>query len=714
MFTNTEPTPTSQPTICTDCWSWWCLWLHWYHGEDWAATAWCQRTRSWTVRITVPQWVLSEVAWWASPAVLQGLPLTTKETELTLFTDASSSGWRAQLSSRLTQGQRSASQRSWHFNVLEMQAVINAVRDFPSSSEVPCGALDVRQRIDCGLHQERGRHTIVHTNPDDDTPAQVMRSQGNHVDSRPSTRSPEQSGRFPVQSRPDTEHGGDNGHGASTFASGASRRSTCLQHSPADDSSSCIAVSRPQGRVHGCHVGALGPWEGPPVYFIAIQVLQKKISGPQGRVHGRHVGALGPREGPPVCFSAIQNGPLSPAEDCSVTRSQGDSDRSTATGSFMVSGVDGSVPRRSDPAVRRGSNTADSRRLDRRRGDRDSSLPAIKYTRVETLRTIRTAKGHSREAVHMISRSLRDSSLQMYESHWATIVSFCRSKRWQVFKVRSHHFSTYLMQLFRDGLLPVTIISHRTSVASVLHHWVYDPAADTHIKLLIRAFRLECPVQCRIMPKWDLHLVLSSLLRPPFASECDIQRESSDDVIPLQWRTMKTVFLLALASARRHSYLHALSVTPDRCVFARGNTLRQLVVSLLPEPGFLVKNQLPSQDPEWISVLGIPHMNPSEAERVQCPVRQLKLYLRDSESLHRGRQRMFVHWNRYIRDIMRSRISRWIMETVKEVMAHEVRALSASLAYNCQVALPDILSAAFWRSSGGLPEFVSTGHGLYR
>ena len=60
---------------------------------------------------------------------------------------------------------------------------------------------------------------------------------------------------------------------------------------------------------------------------------------------------------------------------------------------------------------------------------------------------------------------------------------------------------------------------------------------------------------------------------------------------------------------------------------------------------------------------------------------------------------------------MRSHISRWIVETVKEaytqadrqydrVTAHEVRALSASWAYNCQVALPDILSAAFWRSSG--------------
>ena len=51
-------------------------------------------------------------AWWASPAVLQGLPLVAKEREVTLFTDASSSGWGAQLGSRSTWGQWSASQRS--------------------------------------------------------------------------------------------------------------------------------------------------------------------------------------------------------------------------------------------------------------------------------------------------------------------------------------------------------------------------------------------------------------------------------------------------------------------------------------------------------------------------------------------------------------------------------------------------------------------------
>ena len=50
----------------------------------------------------------------------------------------------------------------------------------------------------------------------------------------------------------------------------------------------------------------------------------------------------------------------------------------------MVSGVDGSVPRRSDPAVRQRSRPADSRHFDRRQGDQDSSLLAVKSTRVET------------------------------------------------------------------------------------------------------------------------------------------------------------------------------------------------------------------------------------------------------------------------------------------------------------------------------------------
>ena len=151
----------------------------------------------------------------------------------------------------------------------------------PASSEVPGGSLDVRQHSDCGLHQERGRHKIAHTNADDHTVAQVVRSQGDYIGSRPYARSAQHPG-FPVQSQPDTEYGVDDGHGASS--------------------------------THVCQVGRAA---GRLVCDIRQQTTHQiciAISGPQGRVDGRHVKALGQREGPPVCVPTIQDGPSSSAE----------------------------------------------------------------------------------------------------------------------------------------------------------------------------------------------------------------------------------------------------------------------------------------------------------------------------------------------------------------------------------------------------------------
>ena len=129
------------------------------------------------------------------------------------------------------------------------------------------------------------------------TPAQVVRSQGDNVGSRPSARSPQHPGRFPVQGRPDTEHGVDDGHGASMTR--------------------VCPVGRTTGRL-------VCDFRQQTTHQVCIAV-----SGPQGGVHGRHVGALGQWEGPPVYIPAIQDGPSS-------TRGQGDYDRFTAGDSFMV------------------------------------------------------------------------------------------------------------------------------------------------------------------------------------------------------------------------------------------------------------------------------------------------------------------------------------------------------------------------------------------
>ena len=252
--------------------------LHLRPVQWWAATTWCQRTGSWTDQITVPQSVLSEVAWWASPAVLQGLPLATKETEVTLFMDASNSGWGAQLGSCSTQGQWSVSQRSWHINVLEMQAVINAARDFLPllRSRV------VRLMCDNAV-------TVAYINNEGGTRSYTLTQMTIHLlkwcDHKVITLVP--------------------------------------VHLPGVHNIQADSLSR---------VGQTLNTE----WTMAMDIHQQTthhvciaVSGPQGRVEACHVGALGQRVGPPVCIPAIQDGPSSSAEDRSVTRRQGDSDRST-------------------------------------------------------------------------------------------------------------------------------------------------------------------------------------------------------------------------------------------------------------------------------------------------------------------------------------------------------------------------------------------------
>ena len=96
----------------------------------WASEVWCQETGSWSDRISVTPTILHQVAWWASPVVLQGVSLSALETEITLFTDASSHGWGAQLGSRTLQGTWSPQQASQHINLLEMAAVFLSVTRF--------------------------------------------------------------------------------------------------------------------------------------------------------------------------------------------------------------------------------------------------------------------------------------------------------------------------------------------------------------------------------------------------------------------------------------------------------------------------------------------------------------------------------------------------------------------------------------------------------
>ena len=92
------------------------------------------------------------------------------------------------------------------------------------------------------------------------------------------------------------------------------------------------------------------------------------------------------------------------------------------------------------------------------------------------------------------------------------------------------------------------------------HRWLQDGHWDTlgpaghHIAQssdlhrLLSSFHRDRPKSSRNLPKWNLSVVLNELTKAPFEPMKDTD---------LKHLTLKTAFLLALASAKRRSEIHA-------------------------------------------------------------------------------------------------------------------------------------------------------------
>ena len=94
----------------------------------------------------------------------------------------------------------------------------------------------------------------------------------------------------------------------------------------------------------------------------------------------------------------------------------------------------------------------------------------------------------------------------------------------------------------------------------------------------------------------------------------------------LKHLTLKTVFLLALGSGKRHSKIHAWLYKNIR------HQENWSQVSLYPSPSFLSNNQLAKEGPASVAPVVIPALAPSldnspKEDKSLCPVRALHYYL---------------------------------------------------------------------------------------
>ena len=323
------------------------------------------------------------------------------------------------------------------------------------------------------------------------------------------------------------------------------------------------------------------------------------------------------------------------------------------------------------------------------------------------LQSIRDKK-FSQNVADFVSRSRRASTQKVYDAKWTIFSNWCHTKKVNPISAPITVIADFLIFLFSEKKCQIsTIKGYRSMISNTLKFKTGNRIGSNPVlSELIRSFELQRPVQRSLTPKWDLSWVLVCLQKPPFEP---LDKASKFHV------TIKTAFLLALATAKRCSEIHALAMDSQHLRFNQSDGS----VSLILKSGFLAKNQLPSVKPDPIVVPSLARICKWEhTDRLLCPVRALKFYLKMTSSYRQNRTRLFlpIKGNK---DISKDTISRWISYTVKlayrkltkrdisflKIKAHEVRALSSSWAFFDKVPLNDILQAAVWNSSSTFAKF---------
>ena len=269
----------------------------------------------------------------------------------------------------------------------------------------------------------------------------------------------------------------------------------------------------------------------------------------------------------------------------------------------------------------------------------------------------------------------------------------------------------FLLHLFQEkNLQPSTIDGYRSAIADKLGNTSVNIGKDENLTRLLDSFHRDRPKGRRGVPAWNLSLVLHQLTKAPF----EPLRKAS-----LKHLTFKTVFLLALASGKRRSEIHA---------WLNKNIRHQAdwsKVSLYPSPSFLAKNHLAKEGPECVAPVVIPALAPTldkslKEDRSLCPVRALRYYLDKTQDLRTGKELVFVSFKQgFNKDISPATISSWIKQTVvlcydlsdqdsltlHQVKAHDVRAFAASKAFQGGISLDQILAACHWKSHNTFTQF---------
>ena len=417
----------------------------------------------------------------------------------------------------------------------------------------------------------------------------------------------------------------------------------------------------------------------PPVARLLCKA--KRSKGIRGR---RSVSQLGGHDS--LRFSANISADQGGQQD-SGGRLQRSADRPFLAPSPLVSAYGGSTHGRSTApsTISRPPPDAGETRDGHGRSSSSSDCMAIIRQRCQE-------DGFSVRAAELISGGRRDSTLRTYSARLAPYWDWCEKKGCSPTRAPVAQIAEFLTERFDSGLESNTVRNYKSAIQAV-HRGFADGTSlkdDKSIRLLLDGMFNSRPPARKIVPAWDLNVVLNYLAGSPF----EPMRSAT-----LRDTTLKTVFLVALASGCRQSELHALSVSAT--VFSRSGLTTNF------RPGFLAKNERNNFSHAPLTLPRIGTVSSVREDRVWCPVRAVDCYLDKTANIRKGNDQLFLTHKDPHKPAAKQTLARWLVSVIvgaKAVTgsdrpsAHSTRAIASSWAFQRGISVSEICNAVSWKS----------------
>ena len=326
-----------------------------------------------------------------------------------------------------------------------------------------------------------------------------------------------------------------------------------------------------------------------------------------------------------------------------------------------------------------------------------SSQPSdVKSGCMASLNRCFQTEGFSEPARKLLTASWRKGTQKDYSAKFEKYNSWCCEKQINPYAATLKQVADFLSFLFESGLQYRTIAGYRSMLSAVLPPVQNTPVGQhPHIIRLIKGVFNSRPPKVKLLPEWDLELVLKVLENAPF----EPMNEAS-----LKFITFKTVFLIAVTTFRRCSDLQSLRMDSESMK--------------MQEKGItFIRHGLSKQDRQ--KHFGVKIFVPSFPERkLVDPKRSLSIYLDKTKSYREKlntseRSKLFLAIKEPHKPVSVVTISNWIVQTIKEaysdenmkVNAHSTRAVAPSWALFKGASMKSILDSADWALESTFTKF---------